>query len=349
MSTQAEPLVAGGRVKSMKSKFESLSSLESLDISGVQPHRAKSKPFVKFQRSATSLDLFSSNRTKPTAVNDNQTLAIGKSSNIRRQNSDVFLSKLDQNRSAKVSLNEIKENVEQVDRLTRQMSDHRSSIRRSPAFRVSEKSKTVAAKVVTNSVPEENVPEKVDKILKRSVGCDKSMQPGMTDTLKAALRQPLPSGPPPKKPPRLFESPKENISTIQLFSEKLRNEQTSTNWRERAKLPSEENKKSTSAPTSLLSCIRCTTPIYDAVVTHPIDNINASRSKPNLSEHIYMEPFSHLNDPVAKRQQCFQAPDIVTSSMPPFSNCDINSKRSNSDCSCPEDHNDKGDLHYLVS
>ncbi|KAG4072183.1 hypothetical protein HA402_014412 [Bradysia odoriphaga] len=71
--------------------------------------------------------------------------------------------------------------------------------------------------------------------------------------------------------------------------------------------------------------------------------------KSNISEHIYMEPFSHLKDFVAKKQQCFQAPDIVTSSMPPLTNCDSNSKRSNSDCSCPEDHHEKGDLHYLCT
>lgn len=337
--------VAGGRVKSIKSKFESLSSLESLDISGALLNSAKSKPFVKFQRSATSLDLFTANKPK-SVVNHKQMLVTNKSSNIRRQSSDISLSKCD-NRSTKASsaLKEIKENVEQVDLLVRQTNDSskRSSIRRSPAFRVGEKPiKAIAAKA-TKTVSEEHSPEKVDKLLKRSVDDDKFMQPGITDTLKAALRQPLPSGPPPKKPPRLFESPKEDISTIQLFEEQ--------SLRERIGLKSEANEKSTKNQSSnLLSCIRCTTPIYDAVVTHSDDIIvNGSGPKSNISEHIYMEPFSHLKDSfVAKKQQCLQAPDIVTSSMPHWTNSDSSSKRLNSNCSCPEDHNEKGDLHYLV-
>lgn len=352
----AEPLVTGGRVKSMKSRFESLSSLESLDISGAL---IKPKPFAKFQRSATSLDLFEVNKSK--GVNDKQTVG-GKSTNIRRQSSDTFLSKLDRTKASKISpLNEIKENVEQVNILTRQTSDpvKRSSIRRSPAFRVGEKPVKAVASKVSNAVPEEDVPEKLDKFLKRSVDDDKFLQPGITDTLKAALRQPLPQGPPPKKPPRAFESPKENINTIQLFEDKLLKEASESNGCKEKTDSTHNNNglksntdnkpvKTHSAPSNLLSCIRCTTPIYDVVVPHTKDN-SKTQTKTNPSEHIYMEPFSHLKEFVAKKQQCSTAPDIVTSSTPLFPNYDWKSKRSNSDCSCPEDHNGKGDLHYLVS
>lgn len=364
MTTQTEPLVTGGRVKSMKSKFESLSSLESLDISGALIN-VKPKPFAKFQRSATSLDLFEANKSK--GVNDKQIIGVN-SCNIRRQSSDTFLSKLEnRTKTSKISpLNEIKENVEQVNRLTRQTSDpmKRSSIRRSPAFRVGEKPIKAVASKVSKTVPEEEVPEKIDKFLKRSVDDNKFLQPGITDTLKAALRQPLPSGPPPKKPPRAFESPKENINTIQLFEDKILKEKESNDWQENTDFShmnrgqkSDADKKSvkthSSAPSNLLSCIRCTTPIYDVVVPHVKDNpkiISKTPTKTNPSEHIYMEPFSHLKEFDAKKQQCSTtAPDIVTSSTPRLSNYDGQSKRSNSECSCPEDHNGKVDLHYLVS
>lgn len=357
MST--EPLVMGGRVKSMKSKFESLSSLESLDISGALIN-TKPKPFAKFQRSATSLDFFAANKSK--GVNDKPIISV-KSTNIRRQSSDTFLTKLDRTKVSKVSpLNEIKENVEQVNRLTRHTSDpvKRSSIRRTPAFRVGEKPIKAVASIVSKTVPEEDVPEKIDKLLKRSVDNDKFLQPGITDTLKAALRQPLPQGPPPKKPPRAFESPKENINTIQLFEDKILKEKLESKERtdfsnNNTVLKSDVDKKPSknySAQSNLLSCIRCTTPIYDVVVPHTKDNrqdSSVTSNKTNPSEHIYMEPFSHLKDFVAKNKQCSTAPDIVTSSTPLLSNFDAKSKSSNSDCSCPEDHNGKGDLHYLVS
>lgn len=364
MTTQTEPppVITGGRVKSMKSKFENLSSLESLDISGALIKT--SKPFAsKFQRSATSLDLFASNKSK--GVNDKSAIrTVGDSQlNMRRQSpgtTDTFLSKLTNRSSTKAltsitpSLNEIKENVEQISGLKRHTSDpmKRSSIRRSPACRVGEKPiKAVASKVTTKSVPEEEValPEKIDKLLKRSVDDDdKFMQPGITDTLKAALRQPLPSGPPPKKPPRVFESPKENIDTIQLFEEKLQKEnEAKTDRREGTSALKSTKNHSTS---NLLSCIRCTTPIYDVVVPLGKDNTNVvhTATKTSPTEHIYMEPFGHLK----KDFNAKMAPDIVTSSTPTnFStNCHGNSNRSNSECSCPETHSGKGgDLHYLVS
>lgn len=358
MSTHSEPLVTGGRVKSMKSKFESLSSFESLDISGALIN-AKPKPFAKFQRSATSLDLFEANRLK--GVNDKQINCIKSGGNIRRQSSDTFSLKLENRTKASriIPLIEIKENVEQVNRLTRQTSDpvKRSSIRRSPAFRVGEKPTKAVASTVSKTVPEEDIPEKIDKFLKRSVDDDKFLQPGITDTLKAALRQPLPSGPPPKKPPRTFESPKENIDTTKLFEEKLLKEKESNDWKEKTDfshknhgLKSESERKSVkthSKPSSdLLSCIRCTTPIYDVVVPHTKENARNIPTKTNPSEHIYMEPFSHLKEFDSRKHQCSTAPDIVTSSTPNYNG---KSKHSKYDCSCPENHNGKGDLHYLVS
>lgn len=47
-----------GRVKSIKSKFENLNSLESLDISAAVPHKyRKPSPSFLFKRSSTSIDL----------------------------------------------------------------------------------------------------------------------------------------------------------------------------------------------------------------------------------------------------------------------------------------------------
>ncbi|XP_055312265.1 uncharacterized protein LOC129574366 [Sitodiplosis mosellana] len=288
-----------GRVKSIKSKFENLNSLESLDISATVPHKyRKPSPSFLFKRSSTSIDLpihrqiavINSNKLKisppkqpppprppsssiietnhksPSIINTNKKIGyLRRHNNLDRTvSADAFVVKK-RNLAANDEdtlkpLKEIKENVEV--RLTRHTNDpvKRSSIKRSPAFRVGDKSncsnsnstkngsnsnvskdngtkcaiksnRTTASTTPTptttttitttnNGVPviSPEFAEKFENLLKR---CDIETrqqldEPGLTDTLKAVLRQPLPSGPPPKKPPRTFiDSPKQTTTTVQ--------------------------------------------------------------------------------------------------------------------------------------
>lgn len=387
------------RVQSIKSKFESLNSLESLDITGPTVKKQPKSSFL-FQRSATALDLsalakapfngnvgngFSrasaSTAQSPitTAVSlsaaPTTTASLNKSKNkhktmeVQRQASDSFLLK---NRTVIVRdklkpLKEIKENVEV--RLSRHTSDpiKRSSIKRSPAFRVNSHggdNKNVNNKLPLTksvSIPKE-FGEKFDELLKRCAPevTAQSDDTGLTDTLKAALKQPLPTGPPPKKPPRTFESPspKDDINPITLFLNHKTNgdhlvgnadpadpsgelksrinylEQnlvlnndvavaattTSTAAKQRAHGTKE---KSHILSNSFLSCIPCSSPLYDSITVqtnglrplitkspnghhqqphqqhqqhNQISNgsTTATAKNGNAVEPIYMEPFGHL-------------------------------------------------------
>lgn len=262
-----------GRVKSIKSKFENLNSFESLDISAPIPNKCRRpSPKFLFKRSSTSIDLpiskitIANNNNNKHNSNSNNNATLNnrlnqpanqnpKNTYLRRHNNldrtisaDVFAIKK-RNLTATTKhdedtlkpLKEIKENVEM--RLNRHTNDpiKRSSIKRSPAFRVGDKSNntnnnlnnnnlnnnnnnkkrndncktsktnkmTAATTPNTNGKHTEVISnefcEKFDDFLKR---CDTDQQKlnesGLTDTLKAFLRQPLPSGPPPKKPPRTF-------------------------------------------------------------------------------------------------------------------------------------------------
>lgn len=230
-------------------------------------------------------------------------------------------------------LKELKENVEI--RLTRHTNDpiKRSSIKRSPAFRVgasdkchnsfngnasktnektntntnndnNTKTESIADKVPTVAkelkMPKEpKVPKefanKINDVLKRCDN-DKLNEPGLTDTLKAFLRQPLPDGPAPKKPPRAFqtnnnnnnpESTNEIKQKINLLENQLVFKQTKTtkatpsptpqktkSWRSaKDKSTNSTNSTGSTGPfgSSLLNCIvPCSsTAIYDTMI---VDN-----------------------------------------------------------------------------
>lgn len=238
-----------GHVKSIKSKFENLNSLESLDISVTVPHKyRKPSPKFLFKRSSTSIDLpisriaVGNNNKRESSIKSASGNSEAKSTHLRRNNNlertisaDTFAVKkrslIGNGEDTLKPLKEIKENVEV--RLARHTNDpiKRSSIKRSPAFRVGDKSSCNNNNVKSSPKPDTNhsggkvktikppppvVPsefaEKFENFLKR---CDietkqELQEPGLTDTLKAFLRLPLPSGPPPKKPPRTFiDSPKQ--------------------------------------------------------------------------------------------------------------------------------------------
>lgn len=229
-----------GRVQSIKSKFENLNTLESLDIPSMPSkcHRPLSK--FLFKRSSTAIDIpikrnHETNGKLPTINGSTHPICTSTKNYLRRHNEldePVIVHTINKKRSLIVAnaedtlkpLKEIKENVEM--RLSRHTNDpvKRSSIKRSPAFRVGDKStsnsnsnsnhskcdKVNGEKNHVQSTVQRTLDEsskKFDAFLKRCNAKDsqpKLQETGMTDTLKAYLRQPLPSGPPPKKPPRTF-------------------------------------------------------------------------------------------------------------------------------------------------
>lgn len=333
---------ASGRVQSIKSKFESLHSIESLDIGGSTVKKQPRSIFV-LKRSATSLDLPAKASppviSRPLTGNVRRLAAdstVGRNMEVQRQASDSFLFK---NRNIVVRdqlkpLKEIKENVEV--RLSRHTSDpvKRSSIKRSPAFRVGnggaggDKTTGKIPLIKTMSIPKE-LTDKFDELLKRCAPevNEAFTEVGMTDTLKAALKQPLPTGPPPKKPPRAFEtpSPKDDVNPITLFMKKSNVDgDTAKDVNAPAELKTklrylEQNlvlnatgkagqngavaagakEKNHLLANSFLSCIPCSSPIYDSGLKSPPKLTNGHRkllngTARNGPEPIYMEPFSHL-------------------------------------------------------
>lgn len=297
------------------------------------------------------------------------------------------------NTTSKPPLTEITENVSHISvhsRLSRHTSDpvKRGSIKRSPAFRVGDKhSSTSRPKIlspanagVTQPVPTDDLSERIESLLKRTVDQSKIIyQPGITDTLKAALKQPLPTGPPPKKPPRAFldsPSPKEELSTISMFESTVVTASETTSipvinnkLKSKIKLLQNnlqlktciESRPPLSPPhtsNTIFGCIpSCTaTAVYDSVrIYSDEDDITAKPDNP--AEHIYMEPYGHLkvvSESVGDSDNGIKSTDAISSryhrNNSQISESSMDSFASGSGCACPEEHTaENEDLHYLVS
>lgn len=181
--TTVEEQAKRNRVMSIRKKFETLCHLEHLDIS--VPDVKPREPKYLFQRSATTFNLSALRNTGNNKENGNKCSSTAEStlSQLRKSmrngcgEKDMKLSSPSQ---PTAMINQT------PPRLIRQSSDpRRASIKRSPAFRVGETHQKTT--------------------LSKSSSLNDCQQ--LTDTLKKALRQPLPAGPPPKKPPRLLASP----------------------------------------------------------------------------------------------------------------------------------------------
>lgn len=224
-----------GRVKSIKSKFENLSSFESLDIStSCISHLPEPKPRTSFlfKRSATSIELPPQKCREKLSINlQRQMNASTDAFAIKMRNSpapdvvnddDGNDNNDDRTADTLKPLKEIKDNAEM--RLHRHTVDpvKRGSIKRSPAFRVGDKSAKSALQRSSSPLIKKESIDKFDDLLRRcSTDAEKLQEVGLTDTLKAVLKQPLPTGPPPKKPPRTFidsPSPRENRQPIEIFA-----------------------------------------------------------------------------------------------------------------------------------
>lgn len=291
------------RVQSIKNKFENLKCVQSPNA----PHMNCANEWPKtnkknnFRRSATSID-FLKNRSAENSSNKSVDLI----SEIITKSSAVVS---DDDSDTLRPLKEIKENI--GTRFNRHTNDpvKRSSIRRSPAFRVGDKtSKSVLLK--NNATPAKNNKEPIEIPKNHDESQNGFSDVGLTDTLKAVLKQPLPSGPPPKKPPRTFADAK--TSSHKVFNRNKSNETSDIiNKNIRKNLQRNgvfRNEKTEIKPTAkkliknnILKCIPCSSvPIYDVVKSQRQSEVIENNFHPKTTlvtqavEHMYMEPFAHL-------------------------------------------------------
>ncbi|XP_055916083.1 uncharacterized protein LOC129948953 [Eupeodes corollae] len=194
-----------GRVSAIKSQFENLSGNGSTTTTTTSPllsstttSSSSSNSHNKnlFQRKSTSLDI-------PEKPKNLKCITVVPKSCTTTTRIPTQLSRATQFKQVKSA------SLDSEVRLTRHTSDpvKRSSIKRSPAFRVGDKHNK-AVFVKQNSLEPKELPEKPARlesflVRKCASDIDRLQQSGLSDSIRAALRRPLPSGPPPQKPPRV--------------------------------------------------------------------------------------------------------------------------------------------------
>lgn len=166
------------------------------------------------------------------------------------------------------------------------------SIRRSPAFRFDAQSRPSVAKSVTKELP---VQPKSDfnelEYLTTSA------------TIKKALLKPLPTGSPPKKPPRIFLSSQpvkniENEPSPESIQSRIRTLKISPHTIPK-KVSKTEDKKAIS---SFLNCIISPCSI-DPIYYEQIRKEQQQKKRVDSGESIYMEPFAHLKEDFANKNK----------------------------------------------
>lgn len=346
------------RVQSIKNKFENLNYLQTVNITNTNQSSkndwTKGNTRFKFQRSATSIDLLSFRMKKTSESDTNNKITSKKGGSASDDEIDTLK-----------PLNEIKENIEI--RFSRHTNDpvKRSSIKRSPAFRVGDK-------VIKNLPMKQNQNESINEQKSIDVSNRKTesrkdfYEANLTDTLKAVLKQPLPVGPPPKKPPRIFaDSLNSNRNVCNMNSNDIA-KQTDMQSIIKLEIKSKTEKQlSATKPfrKNLLKCIPCSSsPIYDfaqqVLEKDSNEKINSDNGK---TEPIYMEPFAHL-----KLNHCLNASNKNSNRdklLASFNQNKMNTAKSTdsesldlsltSCTSCTsEDHSlsdFNNDIHYMVS
>lgn len=187
---------------------------------------------------------------------------------------------------SKLRLDEVKKEPSKEDsvkpQFQRQLSNSSSSsyksIRRSPAFRFDAQTRPSVVKSVVKEIP-----------VKKKIDVDEIEYLTSSATIKKALMKPLPTGSPPKKPPRTFLSPQ--LQKKEVSPEPIRNRietlKISPNTLPKKAIKTEDKK----AISSFLNCIisPCSIdPIY-------YEQIRNEQSRNRLEEEsIYMEPYAHL-------------------------------------------------------
>lgn len=171
--------------------------------------------------------------------------------------------------------------------LSNSSSSSYKSIRRSPAFRFDAQNRPSVAK---NALKEDPA--------KRKIEFDELEYLSTSATIKKALLKPLPTGSPPKKPPRIFHSPqldrnRAREASPDLVRSRFQQLKISPNTLPKKADKSEEKR----ALSSFFNCIisPCTIdPIY-------YEQIRKERNgNREAEETIYMEPYAHLALPDVK-------------------------------------------------
>lgn len=332
---------SASRVQLLKNRFESLNSSPVTirdDTSVVQ-----TKPKILFQRSKTSLQLTRPSSNKEPLKQVKSAPRLQQRPALQRQLGQqsggvgaVAVNKSNGTTSTNVTSAKQSNGVENRPFLRQTDDIRRASIKRSPAFR--ERS----SQRVKSSAPNPPVPQpRPNTVASQSQVFDPQVEEAirrnpnvnLTDTLKKALCQPLPLGPPPKKPPRSFEivnkplppepseSPPPKIEVIQINSKPING---SVTVRQVA-----SDKISTFVDNNFLSCFSCTVkdPVYDTV----------ARDQP-----IYMQPFGHL-----KQQK--DAGCSTSSTSPHSNNNNNNGVGNNVGCAGKHNEDNNTDLHYMCT
>lgn len=197
--------------------------------------------------------------------------------------------------------NEIKSDSS-FDRPTSENSKRGSIIRRSPAFRLNKNEKPAFGK---------SKDEKRHQIHSAPPSILPPDYSSLSDTLRKALKQPLPIGPPPKKPPRTFESPIKEFVPLPTLESSAASSNSSSDMN-LSKERSEPERKSLNN----YHCISndCENHYYDTVSA--ASHITEDEDEPIYSEPVLFKPRESLN---------------------------------NSCCSNSDHLSDAGDLHYMVS
>jgi len=239
---------------------------------------------------------------------ESQSLRIKRSSPVKFQRSatciDFSKLKIDNDDDdEQMSEEPPKENKEPKFQFQRQTSNSSNasykSVRRSPAFRLDKQNKPQLAKPA--SPPKDKT--EVDEL--------EYLQ--TSETIKKALRSPLPTGPPPKKPPRAFNLPVLDAEIIKKFEQKRKVSPNTLPSTKRISKP--EEKKSIS---QFFNCIVAPCHANDPIYYEQMKNEQYRQQE--AEETIYMEPYAHLNK-------------------------DFDNNNSSSSCSS----NKNEELHYMVT
>ena len=203
---------------------------------------------------------------------------------FKRSATCIDFSKLRLNEGTKDPVKEISTKPQFQRQLSNTSNSSYKSIRRSPAFRFDAQSRPSVAKSVTKELP-----------VKTKNDFDELEYLSTSATIKKALLKPLPTGSPPKKPPRTFLSPQamkkiENQPSLESIQNRIRTLKISPNTLPK-KVTKTEDKKAIS---SFLSCIisPCSIdPIYYEQIRK-----EQRQKREDSEESIYMEPFAHLKE-----------------------------------------------------
>lgn len=306
-------------VQTVRKIFENqdLQTLRDFPSITIRNHKDPFQDNNRFKRSQTLIDFSKFNNNN----NNNHTISGDDESNHGETGKrDDRKAEKNQNSVERINLNDSQRRFE------RQNSDNSEtsyrSIRRSPAFRraEAEKKKPVTPPKsikLTRQNPVVTVKKQIDELEYLAT----------SDTIKKALKSPLPLGPPPAKPPRIFAATSPaNLSQnkpINLEKETLQ-VQSATHNKIKLELENKllikpkilpkkkaEEKKGIG---TLLQCI-ITPCSIDPIYKETILREQAQKQRAFSEEKIYMEPFAHLDKDFATNDNSFNT-KLVESSSP---------------------------------